>query len=71
MSDAEFKTRIIRIHPELEKSMQDIRETRTTNIKELKDNQWEMKNAVSEIWNSLVNDYKDGRSRGTNKWFGR
>jgi len=43
MSVGEFKAIIIRILTRLEKNMDDIRETLTTEIRELKNNQSEMK----------------------------
>ena len=49
MPDGEFKAIVIRILAGLEKCMEDIRETLTAEIKELKNNQAEMKNAISEI----------------------
>lgn len=48
----EFKTIIIRILS-YEKSMEYTRETSTAEIKELKNNHAEIKNAVSEIHNQL------------------
>jgi len=53
MSDEDFKATIIRILAGLEKSMEDIRETLPTEIKDLKNNQAEMKNAITEIQNWL------------------
>ena len=47
--DAEFKATVIRIVTRLEKSMENIRETLTAEIKELKNNQTEMKTAISDI----------------------
>ena len=55
MTDGEFKATIIR----LEKRIEDIGETLTTDIKELKKNQSEMKSAVNEIGNKL--DTVNGR----------
>ena len=49
MSDPEFKATTIRILAGLDKSMEDIRETLTAEIKELKNNQANMKNAVTEV----------------------
>ena len=53
MPDGEFKATIIRILTGLEKRIEDISETLTTEIKELKKNQSEMKNAINEIGNRL------------------
>ena len=53
MPDGEFKATIIRILSGLEKSMEDIRETLSAETKELKNNQEEMKNAITEIRNRL------------------
>ena len=47
--DVEFKATIIRILIGLEKSMEDSRETFTTEIIKLKNNQAEYKNAITEI----------------------
>ena len=44
MPDGEFKATIIRILAGLKKRIEDIRETLTTEIKEFKKNQSEMKN---------------------------
>ena len=52
MSDGEFKATIIRILTGLEKRIEDIRETLTTQIKELQKNQSEMK-TINEIGNRL------------------
>jgi len=53
MPDGEFKATIIRILAGLEKRMERIRETLTTEIKEFKKHQSEMKNAITEIGNGL------------------
>ena len=62
----EFKVTIIRILAGLEKSMKDIRKTLNIEIKELENNQAEMKNAITEIQNRLV-VMTTKRSRGMEK----
>ena len=47
----EFKATIVSILAGLKKSMEDIRDILTTGIKELKNNQAEVKNAITEIEN--------------------
>ena len=49
MPDGEFKATIIRILAGLEKRMETFREALGTQIKELRNNQPEMKNATTEI----------------------
>ena len=49
--DSEFKATIIRILAGLEKSMEDNRQSLTTEIKEFKTTQAEMKNAITKIQN--------------------
>ena len=49
MPDGEFKGMIIRILAGLEKRMETFREALGTQIKELRNNQPEMKNATTEI----------------------
>ena len=66
MPNGEFKTTIIRILAGLEKSMKDIRKTLNIEIKELENNQAEMKNAITEIQNRLV-VMTTKRSRGMEK----
>ena len=51
--DGEFKAIVIRILAGLEKCMEDIRESLTAEIKELKNNQAEVKDALTEIGNKL------------------
>ena len=46
--------------------MEDIRETLTAETKELKNNQAEMKNAISEIWNLL--DVMTTRMEEAEEW---
>ena len=53
MPDAEFKAIVKRILAGLEKSMEDIKGTLTTEIREIKNNQSEMKNAATETQNRL------------------
>lgn len=53
MSIGQLKATIVRIFAGLEKSMEDIRETLTIEIKELKINQSEMKNSITEVQNYL------------------
>ena len=47
--EGEFKATIMRILAELEKRIEDFTETLTTEIKELKRNQFEMQNVKTEI----------------------
>ena len=49
----EFKATILRILTRLEKIIEDISETLTTEIKELKKNQLEMKSEINDIRNIL------------------
>ena len=49
MPDGEFKATITTIFAGLEKRMKDFREALTTEIKELKKKQSEVKNTISEI----------------------
>ena len=51
LPDGEFKATIIRILTGLEKRIEDIRETFTTEIKEFRKNQLEMKNAIKKNQN--------------------
>lgn len=51
MPDPELKTKIIRILAGLEKSTEYIRESLTTEIKDLKTNQAKIKNAITEMQN--------------------
>jgi len=51
MLDLDLKATIIRIPPGLEKSIEDIRDTLTTEIKQFKINQAEMKNVITKIQN--------------------
>ena len=53
MPHPEFKATFKRILAELEKSIEDIRETLIIEIKELKTNQAKMKNTITEIQNLL------------------
>ena len=65
--DGEFKTTIIRILTGLEKRMEGISDTLTTEIKELKNNQSGMKNATDKIGNIFDAMKKQaGRSKGMN-----
>ena len=48
MPEPEFKATVIKILVEIEKSMEDIKETLTVETKELKMNQEEMKNVITE-----------------------
>ena len=52
MPDGELTAPIIRIHTELAKSIQDISETITIKIKDLKKNQSQMKSAINRIRNT-------------------
>ena len=49
--DPEFKAIIIRIPAGCEKSIKDMKNTLTTEIKQFKTNQAEMKNAITQIQN--------------------
>ena len=49
MPDLEFRATIIRILSGLEKNIEDIKDTLTMEITELKTKQAEMKNAIMEI----------------------
>ena len=49
MSELKSKTTIIRILAGLEKSIEDTRESLTTEIKELKSSQAKIKNAITEM----------------------
>jgi len=49
MSEVEFRTTIIKILAGLEKSMEDIRETLSGEIKKRKSNQVEIKRAINEV----------------------
>ena len=51
MTDPEFKARIIRTLAGLEKTIEDMGESPTTEMKDLKTNQAEMKNAITKIQN--------------------
>ena len=51
MTEPEFKTIIISILAGLEKSIEDTRESLTTQIKELKTSQAKIKNAITEMQN--------------------
>ena len=53
MPDGEFKAMIIRLVTGPEKGMEDICETHTTEINELKKNQSEMESTINEIENML------------------
>ena len=63
---AEFKATIIRVLSGLEKSIEDIREILTSEIKDLKPNHAEMKNAITDF-KTVCSDHKAERSRGMNK----
>ena len=63
----EFKVMAIRILTGLEKRMEGISDTLTTEIKELKNNQSGMKNATDKIGNIFDAMKKQaGRSKGMN-----
>ena len=47
MSEPEFKTMIIKILAGIEKSMEDIKESLTAEIKDLRTSQVEVKNAIT------------------------
>ena len=49
----EFRTRVIKLPPGLEKSMEATRETLAAEIKDLKTSQAEIKNAITEMQNQL------------------
>ena len=51
--DRKFKVMIIKTLTGLEKRMEDISETLTTEIKELKKNQSEMKDAINKVGNRV------------------
>jgi len=53
MSELEFRMTIIKILAGLEKSMEDIRETLSGEIKELKSNQVEIKKAINEVQSKM------------------
>ena len=53
MPDGEFKATVIRIVTGLEKRMEGIKEILTTEIRELKKNQSEMKNVINQTGNWL------------------
>lgn len=54
MPDPEFKATIVMILAELEKSIENIRDYFTIDIKELKSNQTKVKNAITEIQNCWI-----------------
>lgn len=66
--EPELKATILRILVVLEKKIEDIRDTLTTEMKKLITNQAknEKKNTMSKI-KTECNDLKDGRNRGINK----
>ena len=72
MPDSEFKAKIIRILAGLEKSIEDTRESLTTETKGLKTSQAEIKKCYNQVAKpTACSDHKDGRSRGMNKWYRR
>lgn len=66
MPDPEFKAIIVRIQAGLKKSIEGIRETLTTEVKELKTNQAKMKNAITKIQNQL--DIMTTRIEESEEW---
>jgi len=53
MSELEFRMTILKILAKLEKSMEDIRDTLSGEIKELKSNQVEIKKAIKEVQSKM------------------
>ena len=66
MSDLEFKATIIRILPKFENSIEDTRESLTTELKDLKSSQVEKKCYNRDAKWTDYNDHTDGVSRGIN-----
>lgn len=67
MLDPEFKATIIKTLAALEKSIKDIKESLTAEVKDQKTSQAEIKNSITDAKSTGGNDHKDERNREINK----
>ena len=54
ITEQEFRIRVIRLIAGLEKSIEDSRESIAAEIKELKNSHYELRNAVNEVQNKVM-----------------